>query len=75
MLLVLATVHLRPLPAAAEQLQYEGSDPGAVVLQVVRGPPGGKDTTLELGSNSSFSCNFCLELDLIFFWGGDFMNF
>lgn len=44
-LLVLATVHLRPLPAAAEQLQYEGSDPGAVVLQVVRGPPDRKDTT------------------------------
>lgn len=39
MLLVLPAVHLGPLPIAVKQLQGEGSDPGAIVLYVVRWPP------------------------------------
>lgn len=63
MLLVLAAVHLRPLPVAVAELQHEGNDPGAIVLQVVRGPPDGLGIKLLISDYLSLLQCFLLNSD------------
>lgn len=76
-LLVLAAVHLRPLPVAAEELQHKGNDPGAIVLEVVRGPPGEEDVVFLSYDYFSVYMFFCLfiyfALNSDNFWGGAFI--